>query len=199
MHNITTDRKGILFVLSGPSGVGKSTLYKNVLDNDENLYFSISCTTRKPRPGEENGREYFFISEKEFLDWIAEGKFLEWAKVHDNYYGTLRDEVFSRLENGKDVLLDIDVEGAKNILNEYKDAVSIFIAPPCFDDLEDRIRSRSTESEDEIQKRLCTAKKELENVDLYKYLIYNKKIELAVADLNSIINAERCKNRKKEK
>ena len=184
---------GAILVVSGPSGAGKSTICKELLKN-KNLHFSISCTTRKPRPGEINGKDYFFITVDEFEKRIENNEFIEYADVHGNYYGTLKKEVIQLVEKGCNVLLDVDVQGAmkikKTALNDEflkKCTEYIFIAPPSFNELEKRLRGRGTELEDVVLKRLTNAKKELELCMEYDYLVVNKVAENAVDEMNSIL------------
>jgi guanylate kinase len=184
-------RKGILFVVSGPSGVGKTTLCNKLLAKDKNIIFSISCTTRAKRETEKNGREYFFLTKEKFLKAIKNNEFVEWAKVYDNYYGTPKKFVDKNLKLGKDVLLDIDVQGVKKIKKIYKDAVYIFIAPPSTKELKKRILGRNTETSKTLKKRLSVALKELKLIYLYNYVIKNVKLEKAIKELRNIVKTER--------
>jgi guanylate kinase len=189
--------EGFLLVLSAPSGCGKTTLLKRVMSDLPGLVFSVSHTTRKPRPGEENGRDYHFVDIVEFLE-ISDRQpsgFLEWARVHGNLYGTSRQDVKARLAKGFDVVLDIDVQGAALIRNNA-DPVSVFIAPPSLSELAKRLRGRGTESEDSLRVRLANAEKEMQDADEYTYLIVNDDLEEAVQALKSIIIAERCRRRR---
>jgi len=188
---------GILLVLSAPSGGGKTTILKRVMADLPGLVFSVSHTTRKPRPGEEDGRDYYFVSRREFesiRDRQPSG-FLEWAEVHGNLYGTSRAAVEQRLGAGRDVVLDIDVQGAAQI-RKSADPVAVFIAPPSLAELEARLRGRGTEDEQTIALRLENAKQELRVVDSYDYLIVNDRLAEAVESLRSIIIAERCRRRR---
>lgn len=185
--------KGTLFVISGPSGVGKTSIIRSVLDRVERIVFSISCTTRKQRPGEINGVDYFFVTLEEFKKMIEENKFIEWAKVHDNYYGTPSDFVIEHINKGIDVILDIDVQGALTVKRSGFTAKFIFIAPPSYQVLSERLLKRGTESEDKIKKRLDTAKKELSYIPEFEYLIVNEDLDESIRDLSSIIYAERLK------
>ena len=189
------NRLGVILVVSGPSGAGKSTICKKVI-KDNNLHFSISCTTRKPRTGEVHGVDYYFISEDRFKEKINKKEFIEYANVHGNYYGTLRDEVIQTVGAGKNILLDIDVQGALRIKKTaiqdslLKKCVEyVFIAPPNFSELEKRLRGRGTETEDVIQKRLSNAGQELTYCLEYEYLVINEEVEKAVKDMNSILVA----------
>ena len=180
-------RVGKLFVLSGPSGVGKGTLREHALNNIANLVYSISCTTRQPRPGETDGIEYRFISHDKFRQDIREDLFLEYAHVHNDYYGTLRADVESALNSGHDVLLEIDVQGALQVLEKMPQAVLIFIAPPSVHELERRLINRHTESQDVIRTRLNNAIRELELQDKYNYVIINDDLDRASQELRNII------------
>ena len=188
---------GILFVLSAPSGGGKSTILKRVMADLPGLVFSVSHTTRPPRPGEEDGRDYHFVSLHDFLDIRSSGGsgFLEWAEVHGNLYGTSRKEVERHLGSGLDVILDIDVQGARQVQENFS-PVSIFIAPPSIEELESRLRKRGTENEKNLEVRLENAKKELSCSGRYDYLIVNDELQEAVDSLRSIIIAERCRGRR---
>lgn len=192
---IQNNRTGRIFVMSGPSGVGKSTIYKAIKEKLPNLYFSISCTTRAPRPKETDGVDYYFISEAEFQQKIKNDSFAEYANVHGNYYGTLKSELLGQIEKGVDVLLDIDVQGAMQIKHEceknpiFQKACSfIFIAPPSLEELERRLRSRNTETEDSILKRLANGKKELEHTGLYDYVLVNDVLDNAIHSFFHFIN-----------
>ena len=187
--------KGILFVISGPSGVGKGTLIKEAFKKDSRLTFSVSATTRKPRKGECNGCDYLFVSEETFKQMIEEEKFLEWAHVHGNYYGTPIEFVEKKLDLNMDVVLDIDVQGALQVMKSRPCSTFVFIAPPGMDVevLKERLCKRNTEKECQIENRLIVAKNELKQVGKYEYLVYNAEVDRAVDDLLSIIKAERCK------
>lgn len=180
-------RAGRLFVLSGPSGVGKGTLREHALNNIANLVYSISCTTRQPRPGETDGIEYRFITHEKFKQDISDNLFLEYAHVHNDYYGTLKADVESALNSGHDVLLEIDVQGALQVREKMPQAVLIFIAPPSVQELERRLINRSTESQDAVRTRLHNAIRELELQDKYNYVIVNDDLERASQELRNII------------
>jgi len=184
---------GILFVISGPSGVGKTSIIRSVLERVERVVFSVSCTTRKQRPGEIHGVDYYFVSHEEFEKMIKENKFIEWAKVHDNYYGTPAEMVYDNIKKGFDVILDIDVQGALTVKSNFSGAKFIFIAPPSYEVLRERLKKRGTESEDKIQRRLETAKKELTFIPEFEYLIINEDLEESIKNLSSIIFAERLR------
>jgi guanylate kinase len=189
--------KGFLLVLSAPSGCGKTTILRQVMAELPGLSFSVSHTTRQPRPGEVNGREYHFVSPEQFLalrDQQPSG-FLEWAEVHGNFYGTSRQEVEQRLSAGADVILDIDVQGAAQVRSNAE-PVTVFIAPPSLEELERRLRGRGTESEDSLRRRLANAAQEMQEADAYTCLIVNDRLEEAVLALKSVIIAERCRRRR---
>ncbi len=179
--------KGILFVVSGPSGAGKSTVTKLVREELE-IPLSISATTRKPRVGEVDGKDYYFLTIDEFEKKIAEEGFLEYANVHGNYYGTLKSEVESKLENGLDVILEIDVQGGEQIKEKFPQAILIFFKAPNDEELEKRLRGRNTDSEDVIKVRLENSLKELEYEKFYDLVIINDEIINAVNNLKNIIN-----------
>ena len=181
-------KKGLLIVMSGPSGVGKGTIReKLMLDKSLNLFYSVSMTTRNMRPGEVNGREYYFVSKEEFKKQVAAGNLLEWNEFVGNCYGTPKDKVEKMREEGKNVLLEIEVNGTAQVLKKVEDAISIFILPPSLEELENRIRGRSTETEDVIQRRLAKATKELELQTQYKYKVVNDDIDVAVEEIRNII------------
>ena len=178
---------GRLFVLSGPSGVGKGTLREHALKNAPNLTYSISCTTRKPREGETDGVEYRFISRGKFTEDISRGLFLEYAHVHEDYYGTLKADVVRELEAGHDVLLEIDVQGALQVREKMPDAVLIFVAPPDVETLKRRLLGRGTEAQTSVNVRLENALKELALKDEYDYVIVNDDLDTACEELRKII------------
>jgi guanylate kinase len=184
-------KKGLLVVLSGPSGTGKGTVCSALLKNKTDIQVSVSCTTRKPREGEVDGVNYFFKTDTEFVAMIDEGKLLEFAKVFDNYYGTPLEYVKEKQEKGFDVLLEIDVQGAMKVKEKYPECVLVFIAPPSLNELSKRIHKRGTENEEQIQKRLAVAASELTWAGKYDYIIVNDKIEHAVDKINCILCAEK--------
>lgn len=183
---------GHLFIVSAPSGVGKSTIVRAVLARDPRLRFSVSCTTRAPRPGESPGVDYHFLSQDDFEKAIREGRFLEWAIVYGNYYGTDRRKVEAWLDEGLDVLLEIDVQGARKVRATDLAATTLFILPPSMDALEMRLRRRGTETEDVIRRRLEAACEEIREAPWYDYVIVNDVLEDAVADVAAVIRAARC-------
>lgn len=186
------DGSGHLFVLSAPSGVGKSTIVRALLARDSRLRFSVSCTTRAPRPGETDGVDYHFLSRDVFEEGIRAGRFLEWADVYGHYYGTDRRHVEASLADGLDVLLEIDVQGARKVRAGGLAATTIFILPPTLHALEERLRRRGTEAEDVIRRRLEAAKAEIREAPWYDYLVVNEVLEEAVADVSAIIRGCRC-------
>lgn len=183
-------KKGKLFIISAPSGAGKTTLIKEVLGRFPDLSYSISHTTRLPRKGEKDGQDYFFVTADLFEQMIAENLWLEWAKVHDNYYGTSREFVDQTLEKGKHLILDIDVQGACQLMDAKLDAVTIFIAPPSFEVLAQRLEKRATDAADVIQKRLENAKFEMQKKDLYQYTVINDDLAEAKAAICDIFEKE---------
>src|SRR5574344_1109403 len=183
-------KKGLLIILSGPSGVGKGTIRKKVMENtDLNLAYSISMTTRLPRKGEINGVDYFFVTKDEFENNVSKGKLLEYAKFCENYYGTPLDYVESLRNDGKNVILEIETRGARQVMAKCisKDEISVFLAPPSIEELERRIRGRNTESEDIIQERLAKARHEMIHKDLYDYIVVNNTPEEACNEIIKII------------
>lgn len=185
--------KGFLLVISGPSGVGKGTVLHDLMNTQENLVYSVSATTRKKRDGEIEGVSYFYKSHEEFEKMISEDKFLEYAYVHNNYYGTPKDFVEKKISEGKIVVLEIDVQGAVNVKNNADNAVFIFLAPPSLSELKNRIVGRGTETENDINLRMNNARKELQYIKYYDYLVINDHINSAINSVNEIINAEKHK------
>jgi guanylate kinase len=182
-----------VYIISAPSGSGKSTLVDEVRKLVPNLDFSISFTTRSPRGNEQNGREYFFVSREEFQEMIRRDEFLEYADVFGNYYGTAKSVLRQAEERGKDLLLDIDVQGAKQIKGKLPSALSIFIMPPDRKTLESRLRKRSLDAEGVIQRRLVTASREIENYEKYDYILVNDRLDESIEALMAILLAERLK------
>ena len=183
--------KGVLVVVSGFSGAGKGTVMKALLEKYDNYALSVSATTRSPRPGEENGREYFFLTESQFEDMIRNDELIEHARYVDHYYGTPRKYVEDKMAAGKDVILEIEVQGAMQVHEKRPDAVMVFIAPPSFEELANRLRGRGTEDEAKVQKRLETAKGELAQQDKFDYVVVNDTVERAVNELHEILNKRR--------
>jgi guanylate kinase len=195
-------RQGILFVISAPSGTGKTTLCENLRATPDFIY-SVSCTTRPPRPGEIDGTDYHFLTHEAFREKIARGEMLEYAQVHGNYYGTLKATVKEALAHGTDVLLDIDVQGATTIRKTDDEMVrdslvDVFIMPPTLDELEKRLRKRGTETEEQVQQRLCTGREELKLWPLYKYTILSGSMEEDLQKFRAIMRAERYLSRRLE-
>jgi guanylate kinase len=186
-------QKGLLVVVSGPSGTGKGTVCQKLLSHRHNVRYSVSATTRKPREGEIDGKNYFFVTESKFLDMLENDALIEWDKYCDNYYGTPKEYVESCLDEGFDVILEITVEGALEIKHKYPECVLIFIVPPSLEELRRRIESRATECCDVIEKRLDQASKEIKQVPKYDYLILNDSVEKAVLDIEKVLDAERLK------
>lgn len=176
-----------LYIISGSSGVGKGTVIKAFLEKHPEFVLSVSCTTRAPREGEKNGINYFFISREEFMKSVDNEEFLEWAEFSDNCYGTKKDFVEKTFKNNKNVLLEIDTQGALQIKRKMPEAVLIFIAPPSYQDLEFRLRNRKTESEEAIQKRLDFVKLEIENSKYFDYLVVNDLVDNAVSEIERIV------------
>lgn len=190
------EKKGAILIISGPSGCGKSTLLKEVYKNIDNYYFSISTTTRAPRVGEVNGIDYFFVSKEEFEEDIKNNDFLEYAKVHDNYYGTSLKPINKALEEGKLIIFDIDVQGHEIVRNKINALVtSVFITTPSLNVLEERLNSRNTDSLEIIEKRIKNAKAEVEFFQDYDYLIINDDLQTAAKELVCIANITRIKTK----
>ena len=187
--------EGILLVLCGPSGVGKGTIKTTLLKNFENLKESISITSRKSRVGEVEGEHYFFTTADNFKQLIENEELLEWAMVHDNYYGTPKKPIEEALSKGHDVLLEIDVQGALQIKENFDRAVLVFLLPPSMDELEKRLRQRGTENEAQIKRRLKTAEWELTMVKSFDYVIINTVLESAIQDVESILRAVKLQNK----
>lgn len=183
-----------LFVISGSSGVGKSTVIKGFLSKNPDFIFSISCTTRAKREGEAEGVNYFYVSKDDFENSIKNNEFLEWAEFSDNYYGTKKEFVEKCFAKNKNLILDIDTQGALQVKEKMPEAVLIFIAPPSYQDLEHRLRNRKTESEEAIAKRLEFVKMEMENSKFYDYLVVNDEVQKAIDELERIIKHEGSQN-----
>lgn len=191
-------RRGILFVVSSPSGGGKGTLIQRVLNTVPYLSYSVSYTTRAPRNGEVNGREYFFVRPEQFEAMIRAGEFLEWAHVHGKLYGTSRQQVSCEISEGRDIILEVDVQGAASVRRLIPDAVTIFILPPSLEILRKRLIARGTDSAKELELRLRNAPEELKNYKAFDFVIINENVERASGQLESIIEAERARPARQE-
>jgi len=192
--------RGLLIVLSGPSGVGKGTVRKELFSQpDTNYEYSISMTTRKPREGEVDGVDYFFKSHEEFEELIGEGRLLEYASYVGNYYGTPLDYVNATLDAGRDVFLEIEVQGASQVRAKVPDGLFIFLAPPSLSELEQRLVGRGTETDDVIASRISAARQELEMMNLYDYVVENDEVQFACDRVNAIVTAEHCRRERVEK
>ena len=186
-------RKGLLIVVSGASGTGKGTVCRKILTDLPEVAYSISATTRAPRPGEVDGKEYYFISRDEFQAWIADGKFLEYAEVYGNFYGTPLNKITERLNRGEDILLEIDVQGALNVKRKFPEGIYIFLLPPSLEELKRRIEGRGTENPESLARRLKNAVAEIKIGLEYDYVVVNDSIDDAAAQIKAILTAERCK------
>lgn len=187
------NKKGLLIVVSGPSGAGKGTICKEVLSRRDDLFVSISATTREPRVGEEHGINYFFITREEFERKIEEEAFIEYAEVYKNLYGTPKDYVLDKLNRGENILLEIDIQGALQVKKRYPEGVFIFILPPSMKELKNRIIGRGSETPESLERRFSSAFEEIEFVNQYDYYIINDQVKKAADLMESIIDAERCK------
>jgi guanylate kinase len=190
--------RGTLFVVSSPSGGGKGTIIRHVLDVVENLSYSVSFTTRAPRQTEVDGREYFFVNRETFDEMVAAREFLEWARVHGNFYGTSKRQIIEETAAGSDIILEVDVQGAASVRQLLMDSVSIFILPPSYEVLRQRLIARGTDSPAELEVRLRNAPEELKQYSTFDYVIINDEIERASAQLASIIYAERARCMRQE-
>ena len=190
--------RGILFVVSSPSGGGKGTLIHRVLNTVAGVSYSVSYTTRAPRSGEKDGVDYFFVTPARFEELVAGGDFLEWARVHGNLYGTSRSQVLQEIANRHDIILEVDVQGAASVRKLVADSISVFIVPPSFEVLRERLIARNTDSPVELELRLRNAPVELRQYVTFDYVIVNDDIERAAGQLTAIINAERARRKRQE-
>ena len=184
-------KKGMIIIVSAPSGAGKTSICDALIRSDKNIVYSVSTTTRLPRKGEKNGKEYFFVDEKTFKNMVKKNMFAEWAKVHNNFYGTSKKFLEQTINKGRDILLDIDVQGAVKIKKQYKDALMIFITTPTLKILKERLIKRNKDSLDVIKTRIKNAKKELTYLPRYDYLVLNDKLDVSISNVKSIICAQR--------
>ena len=185
--------RGSLIILSGPSGAGKGTIHNELLRLDDNLTYSVSMTTRSPREGEKEGVDYFFVSEEQFKKEIKNKSFLEYALVHGNYYGTPKKSVLESLDKGLDVILELDIQGALKIKENYPDGIFIFIMPPSMRELKNRLVKRGTETKEKIIERFKNAYKEINEISKYNYVVINDEVDKAVEKVRAIMLAERCR------
>lgn len=185
--------KGKTFIICGPSGVGKGTVVSRLLETDPTLYFSVSATTRAPRAGEEDGVHYHFLTRERFQEWIDAGDFLEHAQFVGNFYGTPRRYVDEAMDQGRDVLLDIEIQGAEQIHRKRPEAVRIYIAPPSWEELERRLTGRGTEDTEKIRSRLARGREEFAAARDFDYLVINDTVDHAVAEIRAIMTAEHCR------
>lgn len=181
---------GELFIISGPSGAGKGTICKRLLEDADNMVLSVSATTRAPREGEIDGESYFFIDKKTFLERVEAGGFLEYAEVYENYYGTPKENVMEKLEQGIDVVLEIDIQGAKKVKEAYPEGIFIFILPPSLKELRRRLIGRGTDSIEVIEKRLSKTLDEIRQIYSYDYFVINDDLDVSVSEVESIVIAE---------
>ena len=191
-----TDDDFVLLIVSSPSGAGKTTLCNMLRAEMTDLRFSVSHTTRRPRPGEVDGREYHFVPDDLFDRMVADGVFLEWAQVHGHHYGTSRSEIERARAECRGIIFDIDFQGARQIRARLPDAVTVFILPPTLEELERRLRGRGTEDEATVQRRLANAKREIAHYGLFDYVVCNDQLDRAYERLKSIVAAERCRRQR---
>ncbi|ABK61398.1 MULTISPECIES: guanylate kinase [Clostridium] len=191
MNQSEKDNQGLLLVISGPSGAGKGTICKELMKNGD-FWLSVSATTRSPRKGEVDGQNYYFLTKENFVDRIEQKDFLEYAEVYGNYYGTPKSNVLEKLKNGKDVILEIDIQGALKVKENYPKGIFIFILPPSMEELKNRIIKRGSETEESLMTRFKSAYKEINYVSKYNYAVINDEVDKAVEKIKSIIIAEKC-------
>ncbi len=187
------NKRGLLMVVSGPSGCGKGTVLGRLLKEDPNVFYSVSATTRAPRPGEVEGVHYFFLSKEQFEEKIKTGGMLEYANYVENYYGTPAQAVEDQRSLGHDVILEIEIQGAMQVKAKCPDAVMVFVSPPSMEELKRRLIDRKTESEEVVNNRLKTAEKEMKAISKYDYVVVNDEVENAVSSLKAILQAEKCR------
>jgi guanylate kinase len=187
-----TPLRGHLYIVSAPSGAGKTTLIRRIREKRPEIRFSVSCTTRSPRPDELAGRDYHFVTRREFQQGIEADRFLEWAEVHGHFYGTEARQIETGLAAGQDTILDIDVKGASQVRCSYPQAHTIFIVPPSIEVIDQRLRHRNTESEQQVEKRLAAARLELQLAPWFDFIVVNDVLEDALTELNSILSACHC-------
>jgi len=189
-----SSKKRLLFVVSAPSGTGKTSLCREVIRQVQNLSFSISHTTRPIRPGEEHGKNYYFISREAFNEYVSQKKLAEWTEIYGNCYGTTKETIQGEFDRGCDIIFDIDERGARQLSETYPDVVTILVLPPSLTVLKKRLVDRGTDNEDTVQRRLKKAKDELQHMAWYKYVIVNDRLEVAISKLKAVIIAERCRH-----
>ena len=190
---LKTKKQGLLIVLSGPSGCGKNTIINKVMENNKNIWLSISCTSRLPRGEEKNGVNYYFLSREEFENDIAKGEFLEYAEYSNNYYGTPKKYIKEHLDKGEDVILEIEIQGALKVKEKIKEALFIFILPPNMKELKRRLEARNTEDQEKIDMRFKRAYEEINEVSKYNYVVVNDEVDIAARKVQAILEAERCR------
>lgn len=190
---LKVNKKGSLIVISGPSGAGKDTVVNKLKEINNNIWVSISCTSRLPRKNEEEGKDYFFLTKEKFMEKINKGEFLEYAIYNDNYYGTPIDKITEKLNNGIDVILVIEVQGALYVKQHIKDAIFIFIMPPSMEELKNRLIKRNTDSKEKILERFKIAYNEINEMTKYNYVVVNDEIDTSANKVNSIIISEKCR------